>query len=740
MKSYTHLIDQIFNAGVSIKVPFFQRSYVWGEEEWKKFLSDMDSLCKQNKPYFLGAIILKNLDNEGTRKSIVDGQQRITTLLILLKILSLKSAEKIKQKFYFYFQTDTPDGEEEIKLIHSYYDREAFEKVFMLDSLKELTGENRIIKAYNFFKDNVDTYNLDFRKIISKVNLVDIEIDADEDEQQIFETINSVGRKLTTGELLKNFIFKDSDIENYKNIWVPAFEKDEDCIKYWESSITAGRNKRSNTESFFHAFLQIKMQSSEYNVPSDEKAIFRKANSVFNNYQTFIGKYIPNSEIIPFAKEIAAYAKIFKDSFEVDCTHQHITEESSIERINFIIYTFDATTMIPYVMYVLKNAEKEEQSKIFELLEAYVVRRFICKESNKNYSDMFNEELTAKEIKTYDRLKAIIAEKEGSSLRMPNDSDVTYAFHNVALNNAQAKGILYLLESKLRSQKHSTCLAPCFKYELEHLMPKKWEKKWALTDGYSVQDRNDIIKTLGNLMIISGALNSSISNADWTTKKSGNNKHEGLSKYANDIEIWNGALGLPVWNENAIKDRAEKLAMQANRVWRDIYAETTTTYSSDSGFIAEPTTVMGACETEVPQTSYEKKPEPKKEKFLFSLEGGKALSMARFVPHLVKTILEKEPTLTFAEMQNIFPDDLMSTGFKAEGLLVTEEKLNNSTKMTDSRKHKCYYADDSSFRLVSGDGVAFFVSTQWTMESFQNIIEAAKKRGLKITSESATSK
>lgn len=93
MNSFKQSIYQIFDSGVSIEVPFFQRSYVWTVDEWKKFLADMSDLCSQNKPYFLGAIILKKLNKEGKQKTIVDGQQRLTTLLVLLKILSLKEQE-----------------------------------------------------------------------------------------------------------------------------------------------------------------------------------------------------------------------------------------------------------------------------------------------------------------------------------------------------------------------------------------------------------------------------------------------------------------------------------------------------------------------------------------------------------------------------------------------------------------------------------------------------------------------
>ena len=699
MNANTQSIYQIFDSGVSIEVPFFQRSYVWTTEEWKKFLSDMEDLCKQDKPYFLGAIILKKLTKEGKKKSIVDGQQRLTTLLVLLKILSLKEEESTYE-FLMHFR-NKKGKEKEIKFKHSYYDREAFEKVFLLGKLDDLVGDNRIIEAYQYFKANVGLYTLDYDSIVENICLVDIEIEADEDEQQIFETINSVGRKLTTGELLKNYIFIDSAIEKYKEIWVPAFEKDEDTINYWDSIITAGRTKRSNTESFFHAFLQIKMQSSEYDVTPEEKAIFRKADSVFNNYKTFISKYVDDT--IPFAKEIASYATIFKNSFEVDCTQQHIPSEPCVERMNFIIYSFDATTLIPYVLYILKNADDAEKPKIFEFLESYIVRRTICKESNDDYSDLFNEQLIKNDIKTVEGLIGYIDQKGTTNKLMPNDAMVVDAFHTVALNNTRAKAVLYLLESKLRSKKFSTCLDKCSEYELEHLMPKKWESNWAtLPSGVTENDRNKALKTLGNLMIISDSLNSSISNADWTTKKNGNHKYKGLLKYASDLEIWNGALSLPEWNETTISDRADWLAEQANEVW----------YNDCSEDVASP--------------------KNKQDESSFSLDGTTFMNKSRFIPYLVKKYLEQNPSLTFAELQEKFPDTLLDSNFRRLGVLVTKEVMDASTKDI-KQKQKWYYVKDSTYLLTSGDGVQFYVNNQWTIDKIQPILKMAEADGWTIT-------
>ncbi len=556
-------ISQIFDLGRVLEVPFFQRSYVWDVDEWSRFLSDMEQLSKTKEEFFMGAVILKKPKNKDENKrTVVDGQQRLTTLVLLLKVICLQDIQN-KGLFDFLFKTQS---DKKSKLKHGYVDYKAFDSIINLEEYQDVPGDNQIIKAYNYFRDNISSFQLSFNSIVEKVSLVAIDLESDENEQQIFDTINSLGRKLTTGELLKNYIFDSSTIKEYEMIWLPVFEKDDDCVKYWASTITAGRIPRSNTESFFHAFLQIQMQDPKYNVSVEEKLIFRKADSVFNNYKRFITNYI--GDIIPFVNELASYAAIFKEAFETDLRYAAIPVTPCIERINFIVYALDATTLIPYVLYIVKNVpDEEERNKMFEFLESYIVRRTICKSSNENYSDLFNEHLIANKVLTYEGLRAYIESKGTTSIYMPNDEMVRNAFHNVAPNNSRCRAILFLLESKIRSASHATALLPCNSYTLEHLMPKKWKQNWLLPADVTEDERNIAVNSLGNMMLLPISLNSAISNSDWETKKNGKGKKKGLLEYASDLEIWHGALEKPEWDESAIVERAEWLADKANTVW-----------------------------------------------------------------------------------------------------------------------------------------------------------------------------
>ena len=140
-------INDIFNGNRILEIPFFQRAYVWEEEQWERLLEDMESVSKAKKPYFLGSIILKQQQtnaarNVGDIRTLIDGQQRLTTLNIFFKVLSLKKGEN------HYFNRTFMLENEDLALWHNHNDEESFKKVLQLIELDKLDGDNGIIQAY----------------------------------------------------------------------------------------------------------------------------------------------------------------------------------------------------------------------------------------------------------------------------------------------------------------------------------------------------------------------------------------------------------------------------------------------------------------------------------------------------------------------------------------------------------------------------------------------------------------
>jgi uncharacterized protein with ParB-like and HNH nuclease domain len=561
-------INDIFNGNRILEIPFFQRSYVWGEEQWERLLDDMYDVCLTNKAYFLGSVILKQqptttTNKVGDRRIVIDGQQRLTTLNIFFKVLCLKTGQN--NTFERIFKLLTND----IALCHNHNDIESFENIINLNTLDKISKQDNITGCYKYFNENMNISKLNINTILSKILFVGIDIDENEDEQQIFDTINSLGVKLTTAELLKNYFFSRDNISMYDSYWKNVFEFNDEIKEYWDTEVTTGRIKRTFIDLFLFAYLQIRIESKGINVKAEDKIEFSKVEQLFQSYKKFIKEYL-NNDSINVLKEIKEYAIIFKDNFDANIVNDNLTADSGIERINALIFGLDNSTLIPYVLFVLKqNNSVNQRNELFEYLETYMVRRIIVKAINKNYNQLFSDRLILNDIKNKNDFISYINTQADKSNYMPNDNDLLNAFHNNVLVNKTTAGILYLIETKIRKiNLHSSKVLGISKYSLEHLMPKKWENNWGkLNNQQDIDKRNKKILTFGNLAIITQNLNAKIRDADWNTKKNGTNNN-GLIDYTRDLETISSYLKLSNWNETEIENRANDLYNYAINIWK----------------------------------------------------------------------------------------------------------------------------------------------------------------------------
>ena len=151
----------------------------------------------------------------------------------------------------------------------------------------------------------------------------------------------------------------------------------------------------------------------------------------------------------------------------------------------------------------------------------------------------------------------------------PDDNELWNGFENSKLVNLQSKGIIYLIESKVRPSNSAVALLGFNQYSLEHLMPKKWRNNWppCVTDDLERQ-RDSVLLTLGNLAIITQSLNASIRDAAWDMKKTGNgNGKPGLALCASGLCTLYDVLTKTDWDEAEISDRAKWLFEQARTIW-----------------------------------------------------------------------------------------------------------------------------------------------------------------------------
>lgn len=557
-------ITAIFNRANKLKIPHFQRSYVWQEEQWERFLDDMKYASRSNSPYFMGSVILKQQEtqvNQNNIRTIIDGQQRLTTVLLFFKALFNKSNAPEKFANIFTMFND------EIILEHNYSDKPIFEKILSDKEIESKEKKSQIYKCYEYFFKNIETDEINSNNLLSNILFVGIDLLYEEDEQQIFDTINSLGVRLTTAELLKNYLFKD-DIDFYNQNWREVYEKDDDIKEYWDQDVTSGRNIRSNIDLFLQSYLFIKIQEKDLNVSSDDKERYFKVDSVFNSYKEFFTKHNLNKNLI--INELKEYALVYKNTINPKITEQDIARDNFIQRLNLVMFGLDTATIIPYVLYISKKVtEQNERNKIFRYLEAYLIRRLICKKTTKNYNQLFRSFIN-NEINTFEKLKDIIETKGDKINNMPTNKDVQNGIEQSDLTNKQAKGVLYLIERSIRSHLNSTELKYFNEYSLEHIMPKKWRNNWNNDnlDNEKAGQRDDLILTLGNLTLITKELNSSIRDSNWESKKSGSGQNHGLVEYAQGIEIFSKYLQRDNWDDNSIKERGEELFKYAvSNVW-----------------------------------------------------------------------------------------------------------------------------------------------------------------------------
>ena len=431
------------------------------------------------------------------------------------------------------------------------------------------TPQSRIIDAYNYFVEHIDETKLDIMTIIMNAQFVRIDLDADEDEQQIFNTINSLGVNLTTSELLKNYFFSRDTVSEYEAKWEAVFEKDDDTKSYWNTEIETGRMKRAMIDIFFDSYFQLFIQDKQYNISNDDKIMYARVDSLAQSYQHFIDNYCDGNKNVVL-NQMKDYAFCFMDTFRPDICGMSIPGTFGIERLNVIIFGLKTSTLIPYVLYIAKNVyDEDEQKAMYGILESYIMRRMVVHTTTNNYNNLFTA-LIHNEVLDSDSLVAKLQSSNDSTTYIPTDDELRDGFKKSKLINLQTRGIIYLIESNIRPANSATILLGFDRYSLEHLMPKKWRNNWpACSSEDLARQRDSKLLTLGNLAIIPQSLNASIRDSNWQTKKIGKGANKpGLNLCAAGLSTVYDALLENEWTESKIDSRADWLFEKAKGLWK----------------------------------------------------------------------------------------------------------------------------------------------------------------------------
>ncbi|HYC57040.1 MAG TPA: DUF262 domain-containing HNH endonuclease family protein [Candidatus Binatia bacterium] len=552
-------ITDIFNRARTLEIPFFQRSYVWSERNWQRFLDDMKQTASSGRPYFLGSVIQKQRPTStgskiGDARRVIDGQQRLTTLVLFFNTLC-----RVHNRLDL-FDTTFRDFEGRLILQHNHADIEPFEAALesrLTSDVKAQYRGSRIIAAHDYFENKRNVLEgISPLSLLQLVYFVGIDLGSDEDEQQIFDTLNSLGVALSTAELLKNELFKRDDVHFYRETWRKVFEHDAPTRKYWDEKVTAGRTRRGMVDVFLQSFLMMQ----------DDVGEELRVDRLFEEYKQHLA--CSGTDRNAFITELTRTAVLFRENVRANVLEEELDRNIGVDRLNVLLFGLNTTTVLPYALYVLKTVpDRAEREKMFRLIENYLIRRLVCRETTKNYNNLFSSFMRAR-LNSCDSLAGRLAKTTDPTVRIPTDEEFVRGFVENNLSNGQAKILLYMLERSIRNdERQSTALMGASRYSLEHLMPKKWRNHWGTLPAEEAHRRDQALRKLGNLSLLSTKLNTSIRDGAWEIKKNGSKGRHGLQHYASSLETLAPYLSRSVWDDSAIYERGRWLAEQALRVW-----------------------------------------------------------------------------------------------------------------------------------------------------------------------------
>ena len=584
----------------TFEIPFFQRAYVWKKDNWEELLDDLKQV---NRRHFLGSIILKKINDSSvfgatTRVSVIDGQQRLTTLSILLKAIYDTFSDEIKANVLddarnaLFYKRKKTDSTYHIKVKHSKVDRQDFEKVIgSVDAngitsidyseianldLDDDNSSHKILCCYKYFIDQLKTFSPDivsdiFDNLLSENNkmIVVIALDEDDHEQQIFDTINSAGVRLTSTDIVKNALFQkalefcteEDVVEFYDSTWGNVFCKDEETLHYWGKKRTIGRIQRDNSEVLLQSVAII-------------EKIFDPSEHTLTDIPDLYKKYIEEmkeKEVKEFVQKIINYAQIYRDNVpELNKTTCYSYEDSA-KRLFHILDILGLTTFNPYILFLLKKYEKDEGTldQRMNELEKFIVRRMIAGESTKGYNKNCLE----------------FIDDETKPCRMAELISNDEVFTGLSkIKNREATLILFWIELKRRYDSKKYDLKELkYDYTLEHIMPQKWEENWSdvpyvnakgeeIDEAEGKVNRQKMVYSIGNMTLLTGKLNTSIQNNKFKVKMEGSPKRKGVKAYAElsitSIDIVENVYNAhKEWNEYQCLQRQVALTKEVLDIW-----------------------------------------------------------------------------------------------------------------------------------------------------------------------------
>ena len=583
--------QELFIKVIRYEIPVFQRPYIWNQDDqweplWEDVSDKAESIIESGEAdrHFMGAIVLQQRSNpiKGIEtRIVVDGQQRLTTLQLLIDAVQEACEQRGHQgpadRLLPLVQTPQAfwggDSDLAYKVWPTVFDRAAFRHAMNNDLPSDEYNNSRIVAAHNYFKNMAEQWlevpSEDgqreaaadaLEQAVSRcLELVVIDLGTSDDPHIIFETLNARGTPLLPSDMIKNQILYKAGIgssdvdeplpEESNALW--TFGED-----WWRQEIGRGHQRRPRIDIYLNNWLSLRNRSEV------------KAHTEFAAF----GDYVQAAE-----SKGATIQDIASDIGRLGNIYRKIDERSfpEIETFLFRRQVMGVGVVVPALLWLFSSEVPDPQlSKSIAALESYLVRRMACGMSTRSYSQLFfglvaelehsGPECAGETVVQY------LSRQEAYANLWPNDQALLDKFLTEPLYWSLTSGRLNLIlqgiEGELRTAMAESQTVPR-NLNIEHVMPQSWSHHWPLqtrgeNEDSAIERRNRLIHSIGNLTLVNEKLNSALSNAPWEQKR------ETLAHYS--VLFLNKDLleNVPSdWDETAIAERGKRLHQAAVRVW-----------------------------------------------------------------------------------------------------------------------------------------------------------------------------
>lgn len=605
MKATTLTPTDLFGLPCQYVVPLFQRPYVWNlDEQWRPLWDDVrnvaDRLLEAGSwsgsgvtPHFLGAIVLdQQLVPPGAipQRHVVDGQQRLTTLQLLLDatdaVVRLHGADPDKYeigRLVLNRDVNPARPDDRFKVWPTDRDQAAFRVAMDDDSAPHGDlAKSRIATAHRFFESEITEWaepggdpercrarlHALVQTLTQYLKLVVIDLESGDNAQVIFEALNHRGAPLLAGDLVKNYVFQAAQLAGldvvplYDTYWKP-FDTEP-----WRRKVRQGRLFRPRIDVFLNYWLALRLVRE---VPADR---------IYDDFRAHANEQGGSPQRL--IEDLAGARGVYD---AIDAQPPHSVEGTFAYRV---LDVMEASVWGSVLLLLLDPASAipdDERQLALRAIESWAVRRMACrltaKGANQLAMDLLRQLLDGNQAVAGQITVDFLAGHDADSRLWPSDGAVRDAFLEqplyTSITRARLRMLLEALEDAVRSP--MTDAGHCERHTLtiEHVLPQGWREHWAPPAGLfgvAAPKRDRLLHTIGNLTLVSKRLNPALSNRPWTDAEAdlihvGWKGKRTLLREHSDLKLtrliedgWPDA-----WDETSVAERGNALADVAIRVW-----------------------------------------------------------------------------------------------------------------------------------------------------------------------------